>query len=85
MKHFLLPVALVAALVFSSCQEEKKAIDDLVTSMDDVAFKNYCLENFDTNKDGKLTIEEGECVYSINVEGLDIVSLKGIENFPNLQ
>ena len=85
MKHFLFLAAISTALAFSSCQDEKKAVDDLIASMDDAAFKNYCLENFDTNQDGKLTIEEVNDVYSINVEGLDIVSLKGIECFPNLQ
>ena len=53
--------------------------------MDDEAFKEYCLNNFDTNGDGKLSQAEADEVYDINVEGLEVVSLKGIEHFTNIE
>lgn len=80
MKHFLVPVALASALAVSSCQDP-----DLCSTMDDVVFKKYCLENFDTNRDGKLYQEEANAVHNIDVTGLEVVSLKGIENFTNLK
>lgn len=51
----------------------------------DEAFKNYCITNFDTDKDGGVSIEEAKAVSSINVSGLDISSLEGIENFVSLK
>ena len=57
---------------------------DICTRMDDPEFKRYCLSNFDTNKDGKISIEEAATVKDIDVREMNIKSLKGIEFFTNL-
>lgn len=51
----------------------------------DANFKAYLLQEFDTDKDGKLTQEEADRVDQIYVSRKNIQSLKGIEYFRNLQ
>ena len=55
---------------------------------EDANFKAYCVENFDTNSDGEISIAEAKTVASISVytdkNHQDITSLKGIEFFTNL-
>ena len=51
----------------------------------DAAFRSYCLQYFDTNKDGKLVQKEADAVTEINVnKNYEIKSLEGIGNFRNL-
>ena len=52
--------------------------------IDDPVFKSYCLSNFDTNKDGEISETEAALVKDIDVHGMKIRSLKGIELFTNL-
>lgn len=52
---------------------------------DDTKFRSYCMENFDTDKDGKLSEEEALAVTEIDCSGLGISSLKGINKFKNLE
>jgi cell surface protein len=59
--------------------------DDVCSAMDDINFMAYCYENFDVNKDGKVSVNEANAVREINVSGLKLVSLKGIERFSNLE
>ena len=47
-------------------------------------FRAYIAENFDTDKDGVLSNDEIQEVYLINVSGMEIHSLAGIEIFQNL-
>lgn len=51
---------------------------------EDVNFKAYCVENFDTNGDGEISYEEGLTVKRIEVNTDSIESLVGIEHFLNL-
>ena len=55
---------------------------------EDANFKAYCVENFDTNSDGEISIAEAKVVTEISVltdkNHRDIKSLKGIEFFTNL-
>jgi len=51
----------------------------------DNAFKAYCKQNFDTNSDGIVSLEEAALVTTINVQGLGISSMDGIESFTSLQ
>lgn len=51
----------------------------------DEVFKQYCLDNFDENKDGAIDEEEAAKVEKIVVNGLAVRSLKGVERFKNLK
>lgn len=62
----------------------QNAIIDAV-KFDDKAFEKYCIDNFDTNKDGILSKKEAAAVVTIAANGLDIASVKGIEYFTSLQ
>lgn len=50
----------------------------------DSKFREYIMENFDTNGDNELSKDEALAAKSINCSGLGIYSLEGIENFTNL-
>lgn len=54
------------------------------TDIPDEVFRAYCLEIADSNKDGILSSNETVDVYRINVSGLGITSLEGIQIFPSL-
>ena len=85
MKPFYFLVALATTLAFTSCQSKDSVEKGLCALMDDEVFKNYCYEHFDTNKDGELSQEEADAVRSIDISGLNVRSLKGIEHFANLE
>ena len=57
--------------------------DDIV-EIPDANFKAYLLENFDTNKDGNISVAEAKAVKEINCYYKNIESLDGIERFLNL-
>lgn len=57
---------------------------DLCEKMDDMVFIAYCKENFDTNKDGIVTITEAEKVRMIDISEANVFSVKGVEYFKNL-
>lgn len=59
--------------------------DDVCSDMNDIVFKEYCYDNFDSNKDGILSTSEALAVTSINLEGSTVNNLKGIEHFQNLE
>lgn len=73
---------------FISCSDdnndEPKVVVDVRDQMDDITFKQFCLENFDKNKDGKVSSLEADSVTQIDIEHKFIHSLKGIEVFKNL-
>jgi len=50
----------------------------------DLNFKKYCVKNFDTDKDGEVSINEASAVTEINVNTDSIASISGIEYFQNL-
>ncbi|MBD5146523.1 MAG: hypothetical protein HDT21_11545 [Ruminococcus sp.] len=54
------------------------------TNFPDPKFLVYVADNFDTDKSGTLSDEEIGKVSFVNVFGLGISTLKGIEHFPNL-
>ena len=51
----------------------------------DAVFMNYCLSEFDRNRDGFLTSNETENVLDIYVSNENIASLEGLHYFPNLK
>ena len=83
--------ALVAmSLLFTACEDgnddfiKLKEVDDVCTMMDDINFMAYCYEEFDVNKDGKVSVSEAAAVSII--DGYDgFNSIKGIEYFTNIE
>ena len=59
--------------------------DDICSAMDDVKFMEYCYQNFDVNKDGKVSPFEAKAVRNIDISGLDIYSINGVEYFEILE
>ena len=59
---------------------------DAIANIEDEAYKTYLL-TFDKNGDGKLDKAEVEAITEINIKGLGIKSLKGVEyvNFTNVR
>lgn len=73
---------------------ELEEVDDVCTKMDDINFMKYCYDNFDVNKDGKVSMPEANAVKSISYADLinsgslslcNVVSFTGIEYFSNLE
>ena len=50
----------------------------------DPVFRRYCLANFDTNADGRISAGEASLITVVNVCTDSIYTVKGIEYFPNL-
>lgn len=78
MRKFILLSVLCIPLFFG-CKSK-----DICSKLEDNVFKKYCYDKFDTNKDGKVSLQEANAVDSINLDSAGITSLKGIENFPAL-
>ena len=55
-----------------------------IAAMEDASFFQYCLDNFDLNKDGYISRFEARKVEKISISNKNIYSLKGIEYFDNL-
>ena len=60
-------------------------VDDVASLMDDAVFISYCYENFDLNKDSKISIMEANTVKAIEMSTSNLISVKGIEVFTNLE
>ena len=58
---------------------------DAFVEFDDEAFRAYCIEHFDKDGDGEVSIRvEADTVKRIEVNTETIASLKGLESFPGL-
>ena len=73
---------LAVALIFAACDKDKDEIIDKIT---DAVFRAYCLENFDADRDGKISVAEADAVVNIDIAYTGINSLGGIEYFSNLE
>ena len=58
-----------------------KASEDAAAAAQDETYKAYLLDNFDTDKDGKLSAKEVAAIREINIKGKGIKSLDGVEYF----
>ena len=81
--------ALVAmSLLFTACEDgnddfiKLKEVDDVCTMMDDLMLMEHCYEEYDVNKDGKVSMSEAAAVAEIDTY-VDR-SIKGLEYFINL-
>jgi Leucine-rich repeat (LRR) protein len=68
--------------MFSSCEDKDSKV---IIEIPDAKFKTYLLENFDTNKDGNISLSEAKKIVEINCSGLGIEALDGIEKFSGLK
>ena len=59
--------------------------DQCYVPFEDANFKAYCVENFDKDGDGEISMEEAETITIIDVDGGVMKSLKGIEYFTKLE
>ena len=65
--------------------------DDIATAIPDSHFRAFCLYNFDTNGDGRLskaevlTVKRIDPHYDQSGQSADVLSLEGIEYFSNLK
>ena len=73
-------------LCFWGCHKEDPVpkIDDVCSMIPDEGFKQRCYDSFDTDHDGKLSMEEAASVTYMSVVGESIESLDGIEYFTGL-
>lgn len=66
-------------------EERTFSTQHTIVNIPDANFHKYCLENFDTNKDGKIVVNEVRDVTYVNVSEKNISSLQGIEYFTALE
>ena len=59
--------------------------NDVCSCMDDIIFMQYCYDNFDVNKDGKVSKIEASAVAKIDLARQEIKTLTGIGYFSNLE
>ena len=80
-------LSLLSLAVFAGCSKDKplKDVDDVCTQMGDNTFAAYCRSNFDTDKDGKVSMLEASWVENIVLRGKGVSSLKGLAYFINLK
>ncbi|MDR2384332.1 MAG: hypothetical protein LBD80_01530 [Tannerella sp.] len=73
-------------LSFSGCSSkvaDKNA--NVIIEIPDTIFNTYLVKNFDINKDGNITVEEAKAIKDLNISGMGIEKLDGIEKFANLE
>ena len=68
----------------SDAAEATAAVAVNSTNFPDAKFRQYILDNIDTNKDKKLAASEISAVTKIDITGLGVANLKGIERFTAL-
>ncbi|MEA4915939.1 family 16 glycosylhydrolase [Proteiniphilum sp.] len=56
----------------------------VLVDIPDAAFKTYCIANFDTDKDGRVSESEVRAITTLDVSAKGISSLQGIEKFVSL-
>jgi len=67
-----------------SCSSDDK-VDSLgAEDFGDLKFWEFCLENYDTDMDGVISLEEAKAVKTMDLSSLYASSLKGIEYFTEL-
>jgi len=76
------------SVVITAKAGERTATCDVAVSgtvvFEDANFKTYCLENFDQDGDGEISMDEADAIDKIYCSEMGITSLKGVECFRNL-
>lgn len=85
---------LFSVFIFAACSDDDNETNGgdpgetfiELSSFTDVTFRTYCADNFDKNKDDKLSKSEIDAVTNIDISELTgIRNVKGIEAFTNLK
>ena len=100
MKRFLL-IGVAALCMFTACSENEdfggvlpNIPDNMEQAFPDPIFREYVMENFDTDHDGKISAAEAEAVTEMDAynsksgtisEKTRIASLEGVQYLVNLQ
>jgi len=93
-KFYKLITFALLVMAVAACTKENGSLNslplmtdknDVCTAMDDINFMKYCYDNFDVNKDGKVSSIEAKAVTRIDLHNMQINSIKGIEYFSNLK
>jgi len=83
MKNFILAISVLSVMILlSNCSDKDSKV---IVEIPDSNFKAYLIENFDTNKDGNISLSEVKAVKVIDCSDRDIKDLNGIEKFENLE
>ena len=96
MKKIIYPILILIVILIVSCDKDDSENfisplppmsdpNDVCTAMDDIAFMKYCYENFDVNKDGKVSPSEANAVNLMQIYNKGFRSLQGIQYFNNLK
>ena len=83
----LIVFSMLSLAVFASCSKDNslKIVEDVCVQMKDDAFASYCRSEFDTDKDGKVSMKEASLAEIIDIKEKGISSLKGLNYFFNLK
>ena len=86
MKRFVY-FSVLSLAVFAGCSKDQpfKTVEDVCGQMDDNTFASFCRTEFDTDKDGKVSMQEASVVEFIEIQKKGISSLKGLNYFINLK
>lgn len=90
MKKVFLILTLCCAVALAGCEKDLEGLilngisEDMELAFPDPYFRKYVLENFDTDKDGKISKEEAEDITKIYAGNKRIESFEGIQSFTNL-
>jgi len=91
MKKLILSTSVLLGIFLLTCcgnkdkQTKQDNDKDNFVIVPDANFKAYLLENFDTDKDGKISLTEAAAVIEIDCSHRKIAALDGIEKFVNLE
>lgn len=91
MKELIKQIVLLVCIgiIFSCSQSDSYDFHFNYVDFEDDAFQAWCIESFDLDGDGELSFRELFLVTEIDVpssyKGVQINSLKGVENFPYLE
>lgn len=84
---------LLATIALIACQKIDREepvkpleeVDDVCTKMVDASFMKYCYDNYDLNKDSKVSMSEAAAIKEMIIPvSVKLNSIKGIEYFTNL-
>jgi len=82
---------LISLFLLMACNKDDERLEVITPeNVPDETFFNYLLDNFDANRDGKLSMEEANAVKEIKYSGNEyplnpFLSLEGIEYFKKLE